>query len=64
MNNQLERNWKKEFEKKHPKQAKKLEKSFQKDFIKMEKYDDNLVRLTKEFTKRFGLIKIDKELLK
>ena len=51
---EIERKWKKEFEKESPEDAKRLEESFQKDFAEMDKYGKDLEKLTEEFAEKFG----------
>lgn len=53
LSKRIERKWKREWKKEFPEDAKKLEESFQKDFIEMEKYGKDLENLTEEFANNF-----------
>jgi hypothetical protein len=49
----IERKWKQGWKKEFPEDAKRLEESFQKDFIEMERYGEYLEKLTEEFANKF-----------
>ena len=52
---EMERIWKEEWKKEFPEDAKRLEESFQNDFEEMEKYGEDLEKLTKEFTEKMKM---------